>query len=594
MNKNNNSLATKFIKIFIFFILVTIIITAAATYITQNRIYYNQNMELLAKVNTFIGGEMNEDIDEFAALQEYFDAHSSEMLIPYEYSELLDDYFLEFRSAFKKNYPDSVFGKDVRYDQLDDETAALYFRYLYLKYLILFDDIRDEFKLDYAYYIYPTGDKYTMCFMFDGPRDEKVVDGQSYLDLGITSYQEPSIHENLWAAYNSGMPAERMDAYDNEYGHVYSYPTPVKYGDKVLGVILTDINYSYVNGSIRNTAIALVGLYVVVLGICSAAIIVYVRKTMLKRITVLEGHVQQYAREKDPAIADRIKTDDKDEDEITSLSMEFSKMITRLHEYMDNLTAVTAEKERIGAELSIATEIQASMLPRIFPPFPERKDFTLFASMDPAKEVGGDFYDFFMLDDDHLALVMADVSGKGVPASLFMAISKVMIKDNSYSCSSPAETLYHVNNQLCGENDAALFVTVWLGIVELSTGIVTYSDAGHEYPVILKKSGETEIIKPEKKKPPVATMEDITYIDCTLKLEKGDTLFLYTDGVPEATNSDNELYDMSRLVAVLAKSAGASPTELLPKVRADVDAFVGDAVQFDDLTMLAFRLEEQS
>ena len=592
MNKNRNSIATKFIKIFIFFILITLIISAAATYITQNSIYYKQNMELLAKVNRFVLDEMNEDIDEFAALQEYFDEHSSEILIPYEYSDLLDEYYREFRTAFKDKYPDMVYGSDIKYDGLDDDTAYLYFRYLYLKYLILFDDVRDEFGLDYAYYVYPTSEQYTMCFMFDGPRDEKVIDGKSYLDLGITSYQEISIHENLWQAYDSGLPGEKMDAYDNEYGHVYSYPTPVKHGDKVLGVILTDINYSYVNGSIRNTAIALVGVYLIVLGICSAAIIGYVRKTMLKRIASLEGHVKQYAREKDPAIADRIKTDDPEDDEISSLSDEFSKMITRLHEYMDNLTAVTAEKERIGAELNIATEIQASMLPRIFPPFPERKDFTLFASMDPAKEVGGDFFDFFMLDDDHLALVMADVSGKGVPAALFMAISKVMIKDNSFSCSSPAETLFRVNNQLCGENDAALFVTVWLGVVELSTGIVTYSDAGHEYPVVIKRSGETELIKPDKKKPPIATMEDITYIDCSFTLSKGDTLFLYTDGVPEATNLDNELYDMSRLEKVLGKMAGVSPTELLPKVREDVDAFVGGAVQFDDLTMLAFRLEE--
>ena len=161
----------------------------------------------------------------------------------------------------------------------------------------------------------------------------------------------------------------------------------------------------------------------------------------------------------------------------------------RIVEYLDNLTTVTAEKERIGAELNIAAQIQNDMLPRIFPPFPERKDFDIYATMDPAKEVGGDFYDFYLIDDDHLCLVMADVSGKGVPASLFMTIAKTLIKNRAQLGESPSEILYNVNNQLCDGNEAELFVTVWLAIIELSTGKGIAANAGHEHPALRRKDG---------------------------------------------------------------------------------------------------------
>ena len=197
-------------------------------------------------------------------------------------------------------------------------------------------------------------------------------------------------------------------------------------------------------------------------------------------------------------------------DEIGDLAQSFNDMAASLKDYIKNLAAVTAEKERIGAELNVATQIQADMLPRIFPPFPDRTEFDLYASMTPAKEVGGDFYDFFLVDDDHLALVIADVSGKGVPAALFMVIAKTLIKNRTQMGGTPNEILADVNNQLCEGNDADLFVTVWLGILEISTGKVTASNAGHEYPAIRKANGDYELFK-TKQSPAVATMEGIRF-----------------------------------------------------------------------------------
>ena len=244
-----------------------------------------------------------------------------------------------------------------------------------------------------------------------------------------------------------------------------------------------------------------------------------------------------------------------------------------------------AEKERIGADLKVATQIQADMLPRIFPPFPERKEFDLYATMDPAKEVGGDFYDFFLVDEDHLGLVMADVSGKGVPAALFMVIAKTLIKNRALMGGSPAEVLAYANNQLCEGNEAELFVTVWMAIIEISTGKGMAANAGHEHPAIRRAGGEWELVV-YRHSPAVATMEGMRFREHEFTLEPGDSLYVYTDGVPEATNADNELYGTDRMLAALNRDPGAEPEKLLGEIKTDVDAFVGEAPQFDDITML--------
>ncbi len=275
-------------------------------------------------------------------------------------------------------------------------------------------------------------------------------------------------------------------------------------------------------------------------------------------------------------------------DEVGDLAKSFNDMAASLKEYVNNLAHVTAEKERISAELDLATQIQADMLPRTFPPFPDRKEFDIYATMTPAKEVGGDFYDFFMIDDDHLALVMADVSGKGVPAALFMVIAKTLIKTRSQMGGTPSEILADVNRQLCEGNEADLFVTVWLGILEISSGHVIASNAGHEYPAIRKAGGEYELLK-TKQSPAVATMDGIKFRQNEFDLNPGDIIYLYTDGVAEATNSSEELYGTDRMLEALNETKNISAEEILVSMKKSVDDFTGEAPQFDDITMLSLR-----
>ena len=280
--------------------------------------------------------------------------------------------------------------------------------------------------------------------------------------------------------------------------------------------------------------------------------------------------------------------DIRSKDEIGTLYREIRSMQGRIIDSTERITRMTAEKQRISTELELATRIQTDMLPNVFPPFPERKEFDVYALMDPAKEVGGDFYDFFLVDEDHLALVIADVSGKGVPAALFMMISKIMVQDRVKSGLSPAQALRQVNEAILENNSEDMFVTVWLGVLELSTGKLTAANAGHEYPVVMEPGGSFTLFK-DPHGFVVGAMPGMKYREYELRLAPGAKLFVYTDGVPEAANEEAELFGTARLQAALNDAAAGTPEQILRQVRAAVDAFVGRAEQFDDLTMLCLE-----
>ena len=268
-------------------------------------------------------------------------------------------------------------------------------------------------------------------------------------------------------------------------------------------------------------------------------------------------------------------------------------MMERLEDYIKDLTVVTAEKERIGAELNVATQIQSSMLPCIFPAFPDRDELDIYATMTPAKEVGGDFYDFFMVDERHVAIVIADVSGKGVPAALFMVIGKTLIKDHTQPGRDLGEVFTEVNNILCESNDNGMFITAFEGVLDLVTGEFRYANAGHEMPFIYRKDGGYEAYK-IRPGFVLAGMENIKYKEQKIQLNIGDKIFQYTDGVTEATDKDNQLYGMDRLHKVLnEKCLDCNPEQTLKLVKEDIDAFVGDNDQFDDITMLCLEYKKK-
>ena len=347
--------------------------------------------------------------------------------------------------------------------------------------------------------------------------------------------------------------------------------------------IQTEAVEKYESGLSRSKQTILVLILIVFALAASSALILSKRivkplEAITRRVRSLGGNDLQFFME------DEYRTGD----EIEVLADSFARLSARTLQYVDEVTRITAEKERIGAELNMATEIQASQLPRLFPPFPQRTEFDIFASMDPAKEVGGDFYDFFLVDEDHIALVMADVSGKGIPAALFMMVSRVLIKSRLQSGESPSEALENVNNQLCDGNTAGFFVTVWLAVLEISTGKGVAANAGHEHPALRRAGGRYELVT-YRHSLAVATMEDVPFKQHEFILHPGDSVFVYTDGVAEATNREEELFGTDRMLEALNRDPDAAPKQTLQNVMDGISAFVDGAEQFDDITMLCLK-----
>ena len=275
-------------------------------------------------------------------------------------------------------------------------------------------------------------------------------------------------------------------------------------------------------------------------------------------------------------------------DEVEHLNRVMAQMEKDLSVYMEDLTRVTKKEERVRTELDMASKIQKGALPDIFPAFPDRQEFDLYASMEPAKEIGGDFYDFFLIDDDHLCLVIADVSGKGVPAALFMMASKIILADNAIMGKSPSEILYDANNAICKNNKLEMFVTVWVGILEISTGKLYAANAGHEYPALKRGDGGFSVFK-DRHGFVLGGMEGMKYKEYEIQLSPGDKLFVYTDGVPEANDPDGNMFEVKRMIDALNEDPDASPAQILGTVRGEISKFVREAEQFDDLTMLCLE-----
>ena len=300
--------------------------------------------------------------------------------------------------------------------------------------------------------------------------------------------------------------------------------------------------------------------------------------TITKRIASLNDSNLQFMME------DEYRTGD----EIEVLASSFAAISEKTVHYIHEVASVTAENQRISTELDMAKSIQESQLPNIFPAFPNRPDFDIYASMSPAREVGGDFYDFFLVDDNHLCMVMADVSGKGVPAALFMMISKILIKNRIQNGDTPGMALRNVNNQLQEGGETDMFVTVWLCLLDIRIGRALVSNAGHEHPALRRKDGEYELVK-YRHSPALGMVEDLSFEEHEFQMYPGDTLFVYTDGVPEATNADNELFGTDRMLEALNSDPDAPPQQILINVHQAVNDFVKKAEQFDDLTMLCLE-----
>ena len=464
----------------------------------------------------------------------------------------------------------------------------------YQKMYDLFNQLKKDGDITFLSLVVPDED--SVCFYIDAMVEEMGDDpanqlpyGSDILYVDAANPDDPADMEKyitIWERYRDNKGIDTPLVTDNDYGYNYTGVSVIlDENGNAIAEIQYILDMSEVRAYLNSFLINMLLISFAIIGITIILYIFFVRKMVTKPIGKLTAFTQEITK---TGMFENQHIDIKTGDEIESLSQSFNFMLAELENYIANLSKVTAEKERIGAELDIAKHIQASMLPCIFPAFPERKEFDIYATMEPAKEVGGDFYDFFMVDDTHLAIVMADVSGKGVPAALFMVIGKTLIKDHTTPGRDLGKVFTEVNQLLCESNSEELFITAFEGVLDLATGEFVYVNAGHEMPFICKAGGDFEPYK-IRAGFVLAGMEGMKYRAGSTRLEPGDKIFQYTDGVTEATNLKNELYGMNRLGAILNKVKGGTPNDILPAIKKDIDEFVGDADQFDDITMLCLE-----
>jgi len=527
--------------------------------------------------------------------------------------------YSEFKDSIEKQYNDEAYkiaytaasyideetaieygniAKEVSLGNIDEELInSIISSDKYKNLQRLFDELRISMQTNDIYLVYVNFD---VLDSYSGTKegwkpftyilDWYVKDGQdlSYV-LGDQSPINPTYLNITREVVKTGIRTNNYLVSESDYGYNTTALITIDIGDEnlALGVeipmtmIETSIS-EYLKTTIVSTIVT------VFLGIL--ILVAYLYKNVILPINTVSNETSNFINNQD-SLKDKLEKINTN-DEIEDLSKSVIKMEADLKEYIANLTKVTAEKERIGAELDVARDIQTSMLPCIFPAFPDRKEFDIFASMLAAKEVGGDFYDFFMVDEDNLAVVMADVSGKGVPAALFMVIGKTLIKDHTTPNRDLGEVFRVVNNLLCESNSEGLFITAFEGVLNLKTGEFRYVNAGHEMPLYKAKGNDFEAIK-IKPGFVLAGMENIKYQENVVKINPGDRIFLYTDGIPEATNINNELFGMERTIELINKYKDLSASELLPKIKEGIDDFVGEASQFDDITMLCLDYKEK-
>ena len=496
---------------------------------------------------------------------------------------------VQYRSRMEQLYSDAAFSMATYASKIiDGDRARTYVRtgvkdeyYERIRELLL--RAKQAMGLRYFYVVVPEADKQLYIWDSGEPGEEGICDLLTRED-----YFSERVNVIMHAAFAKDAPHAIVVTRSEQYGYIASaYVAILDKAGVPAALASVDVSMDEIDAQINGMILISAGIAVGVLLLCLAGYWWCIRRIVIEPLDKLAGAARNFTSERargEGLVMEKVRISSRDE--IGELYRAMSKMEVDMTNYLENLRKVTAERERVGAELNVAKQIQADMLPSIFPAFPDRHDFDIYATMTPAKEVGGDFYDFFFVDETHLAMVIADVSGKGVPAALFMVIAKTLIKNRTLASGTPAQILADVNNQLCEGNVAQLFVTVWLGILDLTTGKGVAANAGHEHPALRRRGGRFELVK-YAHDPMLGLFPDLSYSDRIFRLSPGDTLLVYTDGVPEAKDAGGRVYGKDRMTDALNRTGDGAVAGLLNALRTDARTFVGNAPQFDDITLLA-------
>ena len=558
------------------FALITAAVLLVVYFSSVNSFLEAQNEYMRNVTDTTYRNLDTDDPEQYVLFQSYFEQHPSEIE-----ADLTEEEVNAYNDAVDSEY-------SIEEQMQSSEILLRAWAKMYLRYII------SNFKGEYSVlsmsnyskaFIMDATDEHMGLFICKYNKDSDGDEKYSFNEF------DPSAHSEVTELIESGSDKflfEKTNDFPDD-GNYYICYKPITVNGKTQALLGVAFNWDDLHNKILGDLTRV--FLMIICGLLFALILlqfILYRKAILP-VRKIQETIREYKDNKDSSKVYSEMSEIKVKNEFSLLSQDISDLAKEIDFYTEENVRLAAERERVTAELDLATKIQADQLPSRFPAFPDRKDFDIYASMTPAKEVGGDFYDFFLIDDDRLALVIADVSGKGIPAALFMMMSKNLIKDHAMMKLSPKEIADNVNRMLCENNKQDMFVTAWIGILELSTGKISAVNAGHEFPAILRTDGKFRLFE-DHHCFVLGGMKRAVYSQYEFTLPKGGTLFLYTDGVTEATNAEDVMFGEDRVVEALNKYPDAPPKELLEGIRTELDSFVGTAPQYDDITMLGIKL----
>ena len=587
-----------------------LILVGAATFFSQLNVSKKATTDNIKSRAANIAAETAATVMEYPAhdwLIRYWYEHADELDIEYDAGYNAGTATEGKVALLQSRHPELrlEYASEQELEALSEEDQKLYAEITYSWLTTRIDRVKQSHSVDYLFCVITDTEGSNaykdQFFLFSGA-EPGAVRGYNYTEVYPLG-KEVSVAENQsqqdamrTATENSLASTEQYEGYLADAGDYIDYYSFLTMIDDRAVIIGMTYDLSGIMGSIRQQTKEGTGYSMIYLVLLMTFIILNIFLFGIGPLKNITESLRRYTQSKDSE-----KTISELEEnlngitgfavrsnEIGQLSADVAEMTREIDDYIDRIETINAEKKRMEVELDLAARIQLSVLPDIFPPFRERSEFDIFALMDPARSVGGDFYDFFLIDEDHLGIVIVDVSGKGIPAALYMMVAKAVMQNNAFLDIPAEDILTKTNGALTANNDLDMFVTSWVGILEISSGKITAANAGHEYPAVKKANGHFELMK-DRHGLVLGAMEDSRYKGYEITLEPGDTLFLYTDGVPEAANKESTMFGTDRMIEALNVDPGADPETLIRIVRHSVDLFTGDATQFDDITMVCLR-----
>lgn len=583
-------LIRKLALMFLAFIVVAVALNCVFTYVSTRDTFLQSEADRLGQVGGYAAdsSSLSDPLDEYYLV---WKENGAELDPSASYDQKLaelDDIQARYNEAVTRanEAGDTSEETEARLDEIFEEYSHESWMVQYYSLAAMLDRLRASFSVSRLALMVPNSQDESVLYITEGIAGDQKR-GEDVRFFGDEEERSKADYPSLWTTVETGEPSTEPALTPD--GAAYSMYVPFTVNGEIW-VYEVSMGTEELNAAVWSQMTGTVVVSCAVFAVCLIAMLLLLRRTLVNPLSALSAQVREYAASKSVAVASAIRAQRYPQDEVGDLAANTADMIDELQRHMDDIARMGVERERTRSELAVASRIQLSALPTVRPPFSGCDDFGLSASMHPAKEVGGDFYDFFLIDEDHCGVVIADVSGKGVPAALFMMRVKALLNQLMREGSSPDQVLAQANDSLCEDNEAGMFVTVWLGMLNLKTGELAFANGGHNPPLYRHADGTVEWLR-DRSGLLLGSFEGVPYRAFARTMAPGDSLILYTDGVTEAMDVTDHCYGDDRLFTLVEQKCDGYPAAVSGTIEEDVRAFAEGADQADDITLLVLRYD---